>query len=217
MSIETAALERVLARDTRVATEEILAQVMLETEATSAILFVDRGNLKLKGGVGVDQECLDRVLSTWATAAAQLREGRPEWCGSWCLWPCSTPGGLVLVYLAGGTLRLPQVRRTVGGIARLLALLAVENPKPVRDEPSHAAQTAVDVFLRNASAEEVERRQLKILLHESEWNIARAARMRGVTRVTVYKWMSRLGVERLKLRRGLGILANEALGRSDGE
>jgi hypothetical protein len=217
MSIETAALERVLARDTRVATEEILAQVMLETAATRAILFVDRGELKLKGGVGVDQECLDRVQSSWATAAGELREGRPQWCGSWCLWPCATPGGLVLVYLAGGTLRLPQVRRTVGGIARLLALLAIENPRQAMDEPSHAAQTAVDVFLRNASAEEVERRQLKILLRESEWNIARAARMRGVTRVTVYKWMSRLGVERLKLRRGLRILANEALGRSDGE
>jgi hypothetical protein len=216
-SVETAALERVLARDTRVATEEILAQVMLETEATSAVLFVDRGELKLKGGVGVDQECLDRVHSSWATAAAELREGRPRWCGSWCVWPCATPGGLVLVYLAGAALRLAQVRQTVGGIARLLALLVGESHKPGTDEPSRAAQTAVDVFLRNASAEEVERRQLTILLHESDWNIAKAARTRGVTRVTVYKWLRRLGVERLKVRRGLRILRSETPETGGGE
>jgi hypothetical protein len=208
-SVETAALERVLARDARVATEEILAQVMLETEATNAVLFVDRGELKLKGGVGVDQECLDRVRSAWATAVDELREGRPMSCATWCLWPCATPGGLVLVYLSGAGLRLAQVRRTVGGIARLLSLLVGEGQKPAKEEPSHAAQTAVDVFLRNASAEEVERRQLTLLLNESEWNIARAARRRGVTRVTVYKWMRRLGVARLKIRRGLKILDPE--------
>ncbi len=208
-SVETAALERVLARDARVATEEILAQVMLETEATNAVLFVDRGELKLKGGVGVDQECLDRVRSAWATAVDELREGRPMSCATWCLWPCATPGGLVLVYLSGAGLRLAQVRRTVGGIARLLSLLVGEGQKPAKEEPSQAAQTAVDVFLRNASAEEVERRQLTLLLNESEWNIARAARRRGVTRVTVYKWMRRLGVARLKIRRGLKILEPE--------
>jgi len=210
-NVETAALERVLARDARVATEEILAQVMLETEATSAVLFVDRGELKLKGGVGVEQECLDRVRSSWATAATELREGRPLSCATWCLWPCATPAGLVLVYLAGTALRLAQVRRTIGGIARLLSLLVAENQRAA-NEPSHAEQTAVDVFLRNASADEVERRQLTILLRESEWNIALAARRRGVTRVTLYKWMHRLGVERLKVHRGLKVLATESAG-----
>ncbi len=212
-SVETAALERVLARDARVATEEILAQVMLETEATNAVLFVDRGDLKLKGGVGVDQECLDRVRAAWATSAADLREDRPVSSPSWCLWPCATPGGLVLVYLSGPALRLAQVRRTVGGIARLLSLLVgeKENQKPVKEQPSDAAaQAAVDVFLRNTSAEEVERRQLTLLLDENEWNIARAARRRGVTRVTLYKWMHRLGVERLKFRRGRKVLAAES-------
>jgi hypothetical protein len=209
-SVETAALERVLARDARVATEEILAQVMLETEARNAVLFVDRGELNLKGGVGVDQECLDRVRSAWATGSAELREGRPLSSATWCLWPCSTPAGLVLVYLSGTALRLAQVRRTIGGIARLLSLLVTENPRPAKDEPSQVEQTAVDMFLRNASAEEVERRQLTILLNESEWNIALAARRRGVTRVTLYKWMHRLGVERLKIRRGLRILATES-------
>jgi hypothetical protein len=212
-SVETAALERVLARDARVATEEILAQVMLETEARNAVLFVDRGELNLKGGVGVDQECLDRVRAAWATGSAELREGHPLSSATWCLWPCSTPSGLVLVYLSGTALRLAQVRRTIGGIARLLSLLVSENPRPAKDEPqpSQVEQTAVDMFLRNATAEEVERRQLTILLNESEWNIALAARRRGVTRVTLYKWMRRLGVERLKIRRGLQrILATES-------
>ncbi len=212
-SVETAALERVLARDARVATEEILAEVLSETEATSAVLFVDRdGELKLKGGVGIDQECLDRVHSAWATSAAELREERPLSCATWCLWPCATPAGLVLVYLSGNAIRLVQVRRTIGGIARLLSLLVAEHERPAKDDPSPAEQKAVDVFLRTASAEEVERRQLTILLKESEWNIALAARRRGVTRVTLYKWMRRLGVERLKIRRGLRVVPEGAEG-----
>lgn len=216
-SIETAALERVLARDLRVATEEILAQIMLETEAKNAVLFVDQGELQLKGGVGVEQQCLDRVHAAWPATASRLRGGEPHWCGSWCLWPCHTPGGLVLVYLSGATLRQPQVRQTVAGIARLLALLVGEHPRPMAGEPAYAAQSAVDMYLRNTSAEEVERRQLTILLQESEWNIARAARRRGVTRVTLYKWMHRLGVERLKVRRGLKVLADEAPTMGGGE
>ncbi len=209
MSIETAALERVLARDTRVATQEILAQVSLETDAASAVLFVDRGGLELLGGLGVDQLCLDRTHSAWATSADQLREGRPHWNGPWCLWPCRTPRALALVYLAGATLRPTQVRRTVGGIARLLALLVSEGLPSEGDEAARLTQTAVDLFLRHATVEEIERRQLTMLLHDSQWNIARAARKRGVTRVTVYNWMRRLGIERLKVRRGLRILGRE--------
>ncbi len=204
MGVETAALERLLARNTQVATEEILAQVMLETRATSAVLFVDRdGELRLKGGVSVDQDCLDRVYSSWATSRTALRAGRPRWSGPWCLWPCLTPRGLVLVYVAGRALQPRHVSDTLGGLTRLLGLLAGDALDRV--EGSGERLVALDAFLQRTTHEEVERRQLTMLLHENEWNIARAARRRGVTRATVYKWIRRLGIERLRTRRGLRI------------
>jgi hypothetical protein len=200
MSIEAAALERLVARNAQAAMEEILAQVMLELEATCSSVFADRGELKLIGGVGVNQDCIDRTHATWATSAAALRQGRPSWHGSWCLWPCPAPRGLLLVYVAGATLRVAHVRETVAGIARLLALLNGEN--------APGATTEFESFVRQTTVEELERKQLTLLLHESDWNIARVARARGVTRVTVYNWMRRLGIERLKVRRGLKILRN---------
>jgi hypothetical protein len=204
MGVETAALERLLARNTQVATEEILAQAMLETQATSAVLFIDRdGEIRLKGGVSVDQDCLDRVHASWATSRAALRGGRTLWGGSWCLWPSQAPRGLVLVYVAGRALRPERVTETLGGLKRLLGLLAGDALD--RAESSGHRLAALDAFLQQATHEEVERRQLTMLLHESEWNIARAARRRGVTRATVYKWIRRLGVERLRTRRGLRI------------
>lgn len=47
--------------------------------------------------------------------------------------------------------------------------------------------------------ESILRRQLETLLHEHEWNVARVARILGVTRVTVYARMERLGIERLRI------------------
>lgn len=204
MGVEMAALERLLARNTQVATEEILAQVMVETEATRAVLFVERhGELRLSGGVSVDQACLDRAHSCWRASAHELRAGRPYWSDVWCLWPSTTDRGLVLLYLLGPGLEHERVRQTTEGASRLLGLLASESLDRV--ETSGARLTALDALMRHTTFEEIERRQLTMLLHESEWNISRAARARGVTRVTVYKWMRRLGIERVKTRRSLSV------------
>ncbi len=64
MDIRAAAVERVLARDPRASMEETLVQVMTETRAACAGLFLGRGDASLLGGVGVDQTCLDRVRAT---------------------------------------------------------------------------------------------------------------------------------------------------------
>jgi hypothetical protein len=199
MGGELAALERVLARSAQVATEEILAQVRIETGATSAVLFVERqGELRLKGGVSVDQECLDRVHAFRAMSGGEFGPGHPHWCQTWCLWPCATPHGLATLYLAGPALHQARVRQAIDGMARLLGLLASDG------------LDRVDAVLQQAANEQIARDRLTTLLQESEWNIALAARTQGVTRVTLYKWMRRLGIERMKIRRSLAIARRPA-------
>ena len=202
MDIRAAAVERVLARDPHGSLEETLTQLMAETQAACTGLFLGRGDAQLLGAVGVDQACLDRVRAAWRREADRFRDGRPLWSGAWCVWPCGSCRGVLLVYLAGPALKLPLVRDAVTGVADLLDMLV--GIDPVAPDPQaygRASQTAVDLYLRATTPEEVERRQLTIVLNESEWNIARAARVLGVTRITIYKRMQRLRIERLKVRR----------------
>ena len=182
--------------------EETLVQVMTETRATCAGLFLGRGDASLLGGVGVDQACLDRVRTSWQQEAERLRDGRPAWFGTWCVWPCESTRGCLLVYLAGPTLKLPEIREAVGAVAELLdMLMGIDQGLTEAPGGGEAAQAAVDLYLKATSPAEVERRQLSIVLNESEWNIARAARALGITRITVYNRMQRLGIARLRVRR----------------
>jgi transcriptional regulator of acetoin/glycerol metabolism len=83
-------------------------------------------------------------------------------------------------------------------MARLLGLLASDG------------LDRVDAVLQQAANEQIARDRLTTLLQDSEWNIALAARTQGVTRVTLYKWMRRLGIERMKIRRSLAIARRPA-------
>ncbi len=206
MDIRAAAIERVLAADPRRSLEETLAQVMAETQASCTAVFVGRGDASLLGGVGLDQLCLDRVRVAWREDAERLRDGRPSWNGSWCVWPCPSRRGTLLVYLAGVALTLPHVRGAIEGVAGLLEMLAAVEAAAGEAPAALPGDTekAVDLYLKATPAEAVERRQLAIVLNESEWNIARAARVLGVTRATVYKRMERLGIERLRVWKSEG-------------
>jgi hypothetical protein len=57
-------IERIFAADPRGALEAALSELMTETGADAAGLFVARSDPALLWGVGVDQLCLDRVQST---------------------------------------------------------------------------------------------------------------------------------------------------------
>ncbi len=59
----------------------------------------------------------------------------------------------------------------------------------------------IDSYLEATPAESVERRQLLALLNRNESNLSRVARLIGISRVTVYKRMARLGIDRLRIRK----------------
>jgi DNA-binding protein Fis len=179
--------------------DETLSQLMEETGADTAGLFMGRNGPELMWGVGVNQVCLDRVHQAWRDEEETLRTGRPALHGSWCLWPAIRDSELLLLYLGGRRLDSVRVQACVEGLTELLQTLVSLNGE--RAATGSDKERAVDLYLRETPAESVERRQLTLLLQEAEWNVARVARMLGVTRVTIYKRMRRLGIERLKIRK----------------
>jgi hypothetical protein len=179
--------------------EGTLSQLMAATGAETAGLFLARGGPVLLWGAGMDQVCLDRVREAWRDQEARLRDARPVWKSAWCVWPTEADRGLVLLYLGGASLSLACVRASVEGLTGLLQMLVglSGGTAPAGQD----VQRAVDLYLGETPTEAIERRQLTVLLHEAEWNVSRVARMLGVTRVTIYKRMKRLGIERLKVRK----------------
>ncbi len=202
MTLVTAAIERFLARDPRAALEEALSELMHETVASAAALFLGRGDLELLGGVRVDQACLDRARAAWDEGPLRFGAGRPVTSQDWCVWPHPSTRGQLLLYLAGPNLKLSRVPDAIAAISELLEVLVkLDQGGDPAAQTTPGTQTAVDSYLRATTPDEVQRRQMMILLHESEWNIARVARALGVTRVTIYKRMERLGIERLRVRK----------------
>jgi hypothetical protein len=200
MDIRELAIERLIAADPRQSIDQTLGLLMAHTHTSSAGLFITRGDVELLAGRGIDPVSLDRVRAAWAREGAHLRDGRPVFQGAWCLWPLESARGPLLAYLgAERPLRMPAVREAITALAGLFQT-AVELEGFAARAPETAA-AVIDSYLEATPAESVERRQLLALLNRSEWNLSRVARLLGVTRVTIYNRMARLGIDRLRIRK----------------
>jgi transcriptional regulator of acetoin/glycerol metabolism len=62
-------------------------------------------------------------------------------------------------------------------------------PRPSRAE-------AWETYLERTPVEDMEREKLLLLLNRNEWNIARVARLMGVTRRTIYLRLQRHNIPR---------------------
>jgi len=143
---------------------------------------------------------LDRVRAAWAREEERLRDGRPFFEGAWCVWPLDSARDAPLVYLASGRpLKVPAVRQAVEALAGRVQTAA--EPDGLVGRAPETAAAVIDSYLEATPAESVERRQLLALLNRNESNLSRVARLIGISRVTVYKRMARLGIDRLRIRK----------------
>lgn len=198
MSLRDLAIDRLLAVDPKRSTLHTLNLLMAHANAEQAGVFLLRGSVvELFAGQGVDQPSLDWLRKQWDTHREGLRDGQPVFEGPRCVWPLggsSGPEQIGALYLAGGEDLAPSsVRAAVGAIGDLL-----ERSLAMADGMRQFSP-AIDQYLKSTPPEGVLRRQLEGLLHENEWNVSRVARILGVTRVTVYARMQRLGIERLRV------------------
>ena len=81
----------------------------------------------------------------------------------------------------------------LGKFSRIIAKAVNENETP--GEPGGSGE-AWEAYLERTPVEDMEREKLLLLLNRNEWNIARVARLMGVTRRTIYLRLQRYNIPR---------------------
>jgi transcriptional regulator with GAF, ATPase, and Fis domain len=163
----------------------------------------------------MDQEVLDAVRACWATRRDALAEGQilvargvlgplelkraihSAAARSAALAAVSQEGELVgLLYLDSTEPRFagPEDLEGIRQLTRVAAVVLTSSTPP--DSP----QEVIDSYLERMSEDAVARDQLLVLLERNEWNIARVARLLGLTRATVYHRLGRFGIPRQRWR-----------------
>ena len=187
-----------LIADPRLSIERTLALLINQSGASCGALVLIRGGGEAVLGVGRDLDAagVERALSMAVAGAALLSGGRPWFAANACLWPVEGTCGAI--YLASPNGLAPAaIIKPMAAVADLLRV-AVEVFDVRRSDVS-----LIEDYLAGAKPAELERRQLLTILERSEWNLARAARIMGVTRATIYNRMERLGIERVKVPKTL--------------
>jgi transcriptional regulator of acetoin/glycerol metabolism len=171
-----------LSGDARSAAKNTLAFLLEQNRARSVSLWSLReGQLRLALSVALDQEAIANAQAAWSEHRRTLEAGQPWEAPGRLVVPIETEEGRHLIALDGLQSKVSNVD-SVARFARV-ALKAL-----LRGGAGHAAR----------SAEDVRREELIALLVHEEWNIARVARRRGVTRKTIYDWMGRFRIQREK-------------------
>jgi transcriptional regulator with GAF, ATPase, and Fis domain len=204
------------ADDPRRLAERTLEVVMSLTGGRSGAVFTcqDEG-ITLFASRGIDQSVLDTVPAAWQTYGELLRGGEtvyvPDRMADRKLPPLKTgqpaPASFTVV---------PVMDEDA-----LLALLYVDSHEPhfcdghdlerltkfsrivakaVNETAAGGERSssieAWEAYLERTPVEDMEREKLLLLLNRNEWNIARVARMMGVTRRTVYLRLQRYNIPR---------------------
>lgn len=195
----TKSIARVL--DQRSPIEDALRLLMAHVGGVAAAVFLadtESSRVSLLFGLAVDDAALDRTNGAWAQDASGLQAGRIFWRGDWCAAPIETPRGLLLVYVGSAdTMVLSDVEEAISALRGSFAAAVALAP----EKASAVAEAVIDSYLEREPLRAIERRQLANLLKQHEWNLARVARVLGVSRVTIYKRLTKLGLERVHVRK----------------
>ena len=174
---------------------DILETACLHCGAPQGALFACHGlSQRLLAARGVDQSALDLVQRVWTERRREFEAGQ-----AWghdrpptVVLPCRDRSGTVgLLLLRWPDEAPPGSLNGLGSLSRVLAaLLRRLHGTPV-DASDEECADLVEVTRPRASSV-----TLRMLLEQHEWNVSRVSRILGVTRMTVYNRMRRLGVPR---------------------
>jgi GAF domain-containing protein len=181
---------------------------------SGAVFACDGDKIGLFASRSVDQHGLDAIQASWAGQAEAFARGEsfyvPDWANerrisldarkggpaSFAIVPAFDGERLVgLIYVDSldphfceehDIARLQKFSRI---IAKAIRESSAEGQRPA---PTDAWET----YLERTPVEDMEREKLLLLLNRNEWNIARVARLMGVTRRTVYLRLQRYNIPR---------------------
>jgi DNA-binding protein Fis len=134
------------------------------------------------------------LQAVWKTDAKDLRAGRRVIRDGYRILPLMDGPVLAgLLFIEGAT----GVESTNPVVTALAAALKAAHERPMlNDGPFEAATMA---------GGEIERRRLVATLERHEWNIARVARLMGVTRRTIYLRLKRYKIDRRRVPKTLKV------------
>ena len=163
----------------REAARRVIEWLLTYTKARSVSLWRDGDRPALVLGCGIDQGTISAVDALWAE-----RSVGPATGDRLMLLPVG--GGSAYLLLEGVDTRRLDVNTaaSMGAVASKAMARTDCDGSEVR------------------SLESVKRDDLLASLALHEWNIARVARAKGVTRKTIYEWMARYAIHRERVAKG---------------
>ena len=206
------------ADDPRRLAERTLEVVMSLNNGRSGAVFSHADDrVTLFASRGIDQAVLDAVQTVWSRYKDSLQKGEtfyvPDRATERRLPPESADKSsaasfaVVPVFDAEVLVALLYVDsldphfcashdlERLTKFSRIVAKAVNETATPARGQSSRSAD-AWETYLERTPVEDMEREKLLLLLNRNEWNIARVARLMGVTRRTIYLRLQRYNIPR---------------------
>lgn len=176
------AIQVLVAAEPRGATRRLLNLVSGFTGAQAVAAFeVRNGRLVLFGSHDLAQATIDAAEQAFATSRSRLESGQ-------------------VVHLdRHDVVPLFEDRQWVG----VLCLQGARDGAAADAAQSLGRVLATTITAARTADQSDPAARLRELLEEHEWNVARVARILGVTRVTIYERMRRFGIPRKKVPRGI--------------
>jgi GAF domain-containing protein len=207
------------ADDPRRLAERTLEVVMSLSNGRSGAVFTcpgeSSGPVTLFASRGIDQAVLDTVPAVWEAHRDSFGRGQTLYVGDRAAerrLPPLDPGrpspasfAVVPVFEEETLLALLYVDslephfcdahdlERLTKFSRIVAKAVLESAAP--GEHGRTSE-AWESYLERTPVEDMEREKLLLLLNRNEWNIARVARLMGVTRRTIYLRLQRYGIPR---------------------
>jgi transcriptional regulator with GAF, ATPase, and Fis domain len=212
------------ADDPRRLAERTLEVVMSLNNGRSGAVFSrdDEDRVTLFASRGIDQAVLDAVQTVWNRYRESLKSGEtfyvPDRVAERRLPPIEEgrvgPASFALVPVFDGEALVallyvdshdPHFCAThdlerLTKFSRIVAK-AVTDSVPLKEKGRSQAE-AWETYLERTPVEDMEREKLLLLLNRNEWNIARVARLMGVTRRTIYLRLQRYNIPRERVPKG---------------
>jgi GAF domain-containing protein len=204
------------ADDPRRLAERTLEVVMSLTGGRCGAVFTCAdGAIALFASRGIDQAVLDTVPSAWDVYAdalrgggtvyvpdrmterrlPELRPGQPA-PASFTLVPVMDDDALIaLLYIDSLEPHFCD-GHDLDRLTKFSRIVAKAVNESASGSSRASSAEAWEAYLERTPVEDMEREKLLLLLNRNEWNIARVARMMGVTRRTVYLRLQRYNIPR---------------------
>ncbi|HXK08648.1 MAG TPA: helix-turn-helix domain-containing protein [Vicinamibacteria bacterium] len=203
------------ADDPRRLAERTLEVVMSLLNGRAGAVFTCAGDdVTLFASRGIDQAVLDTVPAAWAVQKDALRRGETFYVpdrGSERRLPAavierSGPASFVIAPVLEEESLLALLymdsqephfcdAHDIERLAKFSRIVAKSVHDTATPRPAGTADSW-EAYLERTPVEDMEREKLLLLLNRNEWNIARVARMMGVTRRTVYLRLQRYNIPR---------------------